>query len=141
LVVAHSPYPQVMITFADRSLLRWAVIGDVAVLAALTVVGFATHSTLDETWRLVVTTLGVLAAWALVAPWFGVFSTEVLTRPAAVWRVAWAWAIAAPVAGFLRAWVLGVTVSPTFILVTIAVNGSGLVAWRAVYASIQRRRG
>ena len=129
-----------MFDFADRSLLRWAIIGDAVLLIALTIVGFVSHSTLDETWRLIVTTLGVLTAWALVAPWFGVFSTTVLTRPAAVWRVAWAWAIAAPVAGFLRAWVLGVSVSATFILVMIAVNGAGLVIWRAAYAALQQRR-
>lgn len=129
-----------MITLADRSLLRWAIVGDAAVLIALTVAGFANHATLDATWRLFVTSLGALTAWALVAPWFGVLSTDVLTRPKAVWRVAWAWAIAAPVAGFLRAWVLGVNVSATFILVTIAVNGAALVIWRAVYAAMQQRR-
>jgi len=138
-LVSHSPYSSRMFDFADRSLLRWAIIGDAVVLVALTAFGFLTHATLDETWRLVVTTLGVLAAWALVAPWFGVFSTEVLTRPTAVWRVAWAWAIAAPVAGFLRAWVLDVTVSATFILVMIAVNGAVLVVWRAVFAALQQR--
>ena len=130
-----------MFDLADRSLLRWAIIGDAVLLIVLTIVGFVSHSTLDETWRLIVTTLGVLTAWALVAPWFGVFSTTVLTCPAAVWRVAWAWAIVAPVAGFLRAWVLGVSVSATFILVMIAVNGAGLVIWRAAYAALQQRRG
>lgn len=130
-----------MLEFANRPLLRWAVIGDAVVLVALTIVGFLTHSTLDETWRLVVTAFGVVAAWALVAPWFGAFSTKVLTRPTAVWRIAWAWAIAAPVAGFLRAWVLGVAVSATFILVMIAVNGAVLVVWRATYAAVQQRRG
>ena len=129
-----------MFDLADRSVLLWAIIGDVVVLIVVTAFGFLTHSTLDETWRLVVTTLGVLAAWALVAPWFGVFSTEVLTRPTAVWRVAWAWAIAAPVAGFLRAWVLGVGVSATFVLVMIAVNGAVLVIWRAVFAAARQRR-
>ena len=129
-----------MLEFANRPLLRWAAIGDAVALVALTIVGFLTHSTIDETWRLVVTTFGVVAAWALVAPWFGAFSTEVLTRPTAVWRIAWAWAIAAPVAGFLRAWVLGVAVSATFILVMIAVNGAVLVVWRATYAAIQQRR-
>ena len=128
-----------MLDLANRPLLRWAVIGDAVVLVVLTIVGFLTHSTLDETWRLVVTTFGVVSAWALVAPWFGAFSTEVLTRPTAVWRVAWAWAIAAPVAGFLRAWVLGVGVSATFVLVMIAVNGAVLVVWRAAYAAIQQR--
>jgi len=140
-VVSRSPYPSRMFDLADRSLLRWAIIGDAVVLIALTMVGFVSHSTLDETWRLIITTLGVLTAWALVGPWFGVFSTTALTRPSAVWRVAWAWAIAAPVAGFLRAWVLGVSVSATFILVMIAVNGAGLVIWRAAYAALQQRRG
>lgn len=129
-----------MFDLADRSLLRWAIIGDVVVLVVLTAFGFLTHSTLDETWRLVVTTVGVLVAWAVVAPWFGVFSTEVLTRPTAVWRVAWAWAIAAPVAGFLRAWVLGVGVSATFVLVMIAVNGVAMTIWRAAFAAAQQRR-
>jgi hypothetical protein len=130
-----------MIQFADRGLLRWAVAGDVVVLFVLTLIGFVTHSTLDEIGRLVVTTLGVLAAWAIVGPWFGVFSTTVLTRWIAVWQVALAWAVAAPVAGFLRGLLLDVNVSATFILVTIAVNGAALVVWRSGYAAFQARRG
>ena len=129
-----------MFDLADRSQLRWAIFGDAVVLVAITAAGFLTHSTLDETGRLVVTTLGVLFAWALVAPWFGVMSSDVLMRPAAVWRVAWAWAIAAPVAGFLRALMLGVGVSATFILVLIAVNGAVMVVWRAAFAAVQERR-
>ena len=78
------PYSSLMFDLADRSLLRWAIIGDVVVLIVVTAFGFLTHSTLDETWRLGVTTVGVLVAWAVVAPWFGVFSTGVLTRPASV---------------------------------------------------------
>lgn len=130
-----------MIQIADRGLLRWAVGGDVVVLAVLTAIGFATHSTLGDTGRLVVTTLGALAAWGIVGPWFGVFSTAVLTRWTAVWQVALAWAVAAPAAGFLRGLLLDVNVSATFILVTIAVNGAALVVWRSGYAAFQARRG
>lgn len=129
-----------MIEIADRRLLRWAIVGDVVALTVLTAIGFASHSTLDETWRLVVTTLGVLAAWAVVGPWFGVFATQVLTQWNAVWRVALAWAIAAPFAGFLRGLLLDISVSATFILVTIAVNGAALVVWRAAFAALQARR-
>ncbi len=126
--------------FADRALLRWIVPGDVVVLVVLTIIGFASHSTLDETLRLVVTTAGVLVAWAVVAPWFGAFSAPTITRWSSVWRVALAWAIAAPVAGFLRGLILDLVVSPTFILVTIAVNGAALVAWRLVFAAVHQRR-
>jgi hypothetical protein len=126
--------------FADRSLLRWILPGDVLVLVVLTVIGFATHSTLDETGRMVVTTVGVLVAWAVVAPWFGSFSAATITQWSAAWRVALAWAIAAPVAGFLRGLILDLTVSPTFVLVTIAVNGAALVAWRIGFAVVHQRR-
>ena len=126
--------------FANRSLLRWVVPGDVIVLVVMTIIGFASHSTLDETSRLIVTTAGALVAWAVVAPWFGAFSTETITRWTAVWRVALAWAIAAPVAGFLRGLILDLVVSPTFILVTIAVNGAALVVWRLGFAAAHRSR-
>ncbi len=49
-------------------------------------------------------------------------------------------AIAAPVAGFLRGLVLDLSVSPTFILVTIIVNGAAMVVWRAAYAAFEARR-
>jgi len=125
--------------FAEQKLLRWAIIGDVIALVAVTLVGFATHSTLDQTTRVVVTTLGVLVAWGIVGPWFGAFSTAVLTRPVSVWRVALAWAVAAPLAGFLRGWFLNLVVSPTFILVMIAVNGATLVIWRLISAAYLSR--
>ena len=124
-----------MIQFADRPLLTWAIIGDVVVLIGMTVFGFLTHSTLDETCRLFVTTLGVLIAWAVVSPWFDTFSEATLTRPASVWKVALAWTIAAPFAAFLRGLILGVGISATFVLVLIATNGPILVLWRAGLAA------
>lgn len=126
---------------ADRPLLRPAIIGDAVVLIALTVLGFVAHATLDETTRLIVTTLGVLIAWAVVAPWFGAFSVEVLTRPAQVWRIALAWIVAAPLATFLRGWILGIEVSTTFTLTVIAINGIAMVVWRAVLAFYLSRSG
>lgn len=120
---------------ADRSLLRWAIIGDAVILIAMTVFGFLTHSTLDETWRLFVTTLGVLVSWALVAPWFDAFSEATLTRPSAVWKIALAATIASPFAAFLRGLILGVGISATFVLVLIATNGFALVIWRAGLAA------
>jgi hypothetical protein len=138
--IGDSPTLPPMPQFADRSLLTWIVPGDVVVLVVLTIIGFASHSTLDETSRLVVTTAGVLVAWAVVAPWFGAFSTATITRWTAVWRVGLAWAVAAPVAGFLRGLILDLAISATFILVTIAVNGAALVVWRLGFAAVHHRR-
>ncbi|MEN8113267.1 MAG: DUF3054 domain-containing protein [Actinomycetota bacterium] len=123
-----------MIQLAESRHLRIAIIGDIVALIVLTIVGFASHDTLGETTRLIVTTLGALAGWALIAPWFGAFSTDVLTKPAHVWRIALAWIVTAPFALFLRGWILGIEVSTTFILTTIAINGLALILWRAVLA-------
>ena len=129
-----------MIQFADRPLLIWAIIGDLVVLVGMTVFGFLTHSTMDETWRLLATTLGVLIAWGLVAPWFDTLSERTLRRPSAVWKVALAWTIAAPFAAFLRGLVLGVGISATFVLVLIGTNGPVLVLWRVGLAAALAKR-
>jgi len=129
-----------MIELAERRLVRLAITGDVVVLVALTVVGFVTHGTLDEITRLIVTTLGALIGWFVVAPWFGVYGTEVLTKPGQVWRVALTWIVAAPLAVFLRGWILGIDISTTFILTVGAINGAALAVWRAGLAVALRRR-
>ncbi|MCP3998932.1 MAG: hypothetical protein GY722_28295, partial [bacterium] len=45
---------------------RNVIIGDVVVLVLLTVIGFATHLTLDAFGRMIVTMIGTVAAWAAV---------------------------------------------------------------------------
>jgi FlaA1/EpsC-like NDP-sugar epimerase len=115
---------------------RTALIGDVVVLAVLTVIGFASHATLNEVPRMVTTFVAFLVAWGLVAPWFGVYQEAILTEPRQVWRVALAWLAAAPLGALLRSVLLNRSiVDVTFVLVTIAINGLALVAWRALYAA------
>jgi hypothetical protein len=112
------------------ALQRKAVIGDVAVLVALTVVGFATHLTLDAFGRMLVTAATAVAAWAAVAPFLDVYEASVIENPRALWRVAWAWLLAAPLATFLRGAILARDVPPVFVIVVILTNGFGLVVWR-----------
>ncbi len=109
---------------------RTALTGDLLVLVLLTVAGFATHLTLDAFGRMIVTALAGLAAWAAVAPFLGVYNEATLTQPGSIWRVGWAWLLAAPLAIFLRAVVLDRDIPWQFVLVTILVNGFVLVAWR-----------
>jgi len=109
---------------------RKALIGDVVVLVLLTVVGFATHLTLDAFGRMFATGITALLAWAAVAPFLGVYSPTVITDPRSIWRVAWAWLLAAPLATFLRGVVLTRDIPTTFVIVVILVNGFALVAWR-----------
>jgi len=117
------------------------IAGDVGVLFLLTLAGFATHLTLDAFGRMTVTFLGALLAWAAAAPFLGVYNDDVIDVPRSVWRVAWAWMLAAPLATFLRGAALDRDIPWVFVLVTIGVNGFALVAWRIAYGWWSSRRG
>lgn len=119
---------------------RRAIIGDLVVLFLLTIVGFATHLTLDAFGRMAVTLVATLLAWAAVAPFMDVYSPSVINDPKAIWRIGWAWVIAAPLATFLRGAMLMRDIPPVFVLVTILVNGFGLVAWRVALGWTLARR-
>jgi FlaA1/EpsC-like NDP-sugar epimerase len=119
---------------------RGAAIGDVAVLVVLTVVGFAAHETLDAVGRLLLTILCALVAWAAVAPFLGVYDERTIETPGELWRVGWAWLLAAPLATFLRGMALRRDIPWTFVLVTVLVNGFGLVAWRIALGWARARR-
>ena len=119
-----------------RLSVRSALVGDAIVLAVLTVIGFASHATLDEVPRLITTYLAFFVAWMAVAPWFGLFQEPIAVATRQVWRVGWAWVVAAPLGALLRSILLGRgTVDVTFVLVTIIINGLALVAWRLVLAT------
>lgn len=116
------------------------IVGDVVVLVMLTVVGFATHLTLDAFGRMIITAVAALLAWVAVAPFVGVYTEEVISDPRSVWRVGWAWLLAAPLATFLRGAALDRDIPWVFVLVTIVTNGFALVAWRIGYGWWAARR-
>lgn len=119
---------------------RTAIIGDVAVLVTLTIIGFATHLTLDAFGRLIITVLGALVAWAAVAPFLGVYEERIIETPGSIWRVAWAWMLAAPLATFIRGMALNRDIPWVFVLVTMLTSGFALVAWRIAYGWMLSRR-
>lgn len=126
---------------AGRRLLRIAVVGDLAVLAALTVFGFAVHSELEALSRMLIALAAFGGAWLWVAPWFGVYRRPVLSRPSAVWRVAWAWTAAAPLGALARSVLLDrEIVVVLFTLIAGAIDGLGLVVWRTGLAWWGRHR-
>jgi hypothetical protein len=113
-------------------------VGDAVVIAILTIVGFATHETLGQTGRLLVTIGAFLAAWAFVAPWFRVFDERVVRNIRTAWVVPLAWIAAAPLGAVVRGLILGIDVSPIFVLVMTAVTGAGLVLWRVALTAFAR---
>lgn len=119
---------------------RKVLIGDVVVLVLLTVAGFAAHLTLDAFGRMTVTAVAGLLGWAAVAPFLKVYDEDVISDARALWRVAWAWLLAAPLATFLRGMALDRDIPWQFILVTIGINGFALVTWRIAFGWTRARR-
>ncbi|MCP3994511.1 MAG: DUF3054 domain-containing protein [bacterium] len=119
---------------------RNVIIGDVVVLVLLTVIGFATHLTLDAFGRMIVTMIGTVAAWAAVAPFLGVYTESVIDDPGSLWRVAWAGLLAAPLATFLRGMMLDRDIPWVFVVVTILTTSFALVAWRICFGWWSARR-
>lgn len=116
--------------------IQWAaILGDVLVIAAVTLAGFATHNTLGTAGaRIFATFFPLLVAWVLLGAHVGVFDPERLQTPRQLWRPFWAMILAAPLFGLLRALTLGVdAVSATFIMVLGGIAALSMFAWRVVF--------
>jgi len=116
--------------------------GDAVVLALITLAGFARHGELSTAGlRVFSTFIPLCVAWALVAPWLGVFKANYAADPRQLWRPLLAIFIAAPLAGWLRGFWLGAPVLPDFVLVLAAFSGLGILIWRSLWLLLTRRMG
>jgi hypothetical protein len=113
---------------------------DALVLFAVTAIGFASHHESLAGGRWLTTFLPLVAAWAVTSPWFGLFSPSIANRPGQFWRAAWAAAVAAPLAVFLRGIWLQTSVNPIFTAVMMATTALGLGVWRLIWAFLASRK-
>ena len=117
------------------------VVGDLLMIGAVTLFGFATHGSLETAGlRLLTTFLPLLAAWAAAAPALGAYDLNFAIQPRQLWRPFWAAILAAPLAGWLRGAWLNAPILPVFVLVLAGVSALGILAWRSVYLILYRRK-
>lgn len=107
-------------------------------LLVVTVVGFITHGETPGL-RLFTTFLPLCAAWALVAPWLGVFRPQVYRRAGMVWRAGLAMILAAPMAALLRALWLNTAIIPSFVIALGFSAAVVMTVWRLGWAWWCRR--
>jgi hypothetical protein len=117
------------------------ILGDAAVLALTTLIGFANHGDwAGAGWRYLATFIPLLAGW-LGAAWLaGGLDPAAALGGRQIGRAAAAMIFAVPAAAWLRGALLARPVEPVFVLVLIAVNVAAILAWRAVYAWSARRK-
>lgn len=115
-------------------------LGDVLVLAAVTLWGFATHDALESAGiRLLTTFIPLVVAWFLVAPHLKAFDDSRTTRWRELWRPFWAMVLGGPIAVFLRGAVLNQPIIPLFVVILGGISALAILAWRIVYLLIKKR--
>jgi len=116
------------------------VSGDILTIAILTLVGFASHGEAGLAFlpRMATTFFPVLAAWFLLAPWFGLYDEKLVADAKPLLRVPLAMVFAGPFAAVLRAALLGTAALPIFVLVLGSTFALGILIWRAAYAYFAR---
>ena len=113
-------------------------VGDLLAVLALSLIGFFFHN--DElNWRWLATFVPACAAWALIAPWIGVYQAEQTARPLQVWRPVLAGFLSAPLAAWLRGMWLNAAISPVFVLVLALTTAAGMGLWRLAWTLFTQR--
>ena len=109
--------------------------GDALSIAALTLIGFATHgeASLSFLPRMGALFVPLVISWFLLAPWFGLFQRETIFNSKHLWRPALAMLFAVPLATVLRGWLLNTPVLPIFAVILAGTSALGMMIWRGLY--------
>ncbi len=121
-----------------KSPLIFLILGDILTLAAITVIGFATHGETGLAFfpRMLTTFIPLAVAWFITAPWFGLFNTE---KPPRIWLPIFAMMLAAPLTTILRAALLNSAALPLFTLILGSTSALGMFIWRLAAIFIFRK--
>ncbi len=109
--------------------------GDVFSIAALTLIGFATHGETDLSFlpRMGALFVPMVLSWFLSAPWFGLFQRETTSNLTQLWRPALAMLFAVPLAAVLRGFILNAPIIPIFAAILAGTAALGMLIWRGLY--------
>ena len=122
---------------------RWFLyVGDVLILAILTLIGFATHGETAIAFlpRIGALFIPLIISWFLFAPWLGLFQPEIIANPKQLWRPALGMLFTAPLAATLRGFILNAPIIPIFVFVLSVTFALGMVTWRLLYYLFNSKR-
>ncbi len=121
--------------------ITWLYFWDITALALVTVLGFASHGTLDSAGLRVLTTfIPLVISWFLIAPHLGVYDYSNTIDVRQLWRPFWAMVLAAPFAAWLRGLWLQSAILPVFVLVLGGVSSFSMLIWRLIYFLLASRK-
>jgi len=118
----------------NRRLMGILAVGDLIVIALITLVGFASHGALGSAGLRMLTTFTPLAlGWLAAAPALGAYRMENVARMNQLWRPVWGMALGAPMAAWLRGVWLNAAIQPVFVGVLVGVSMTAILIWRIVF--------
>jgi hypothetical protein len=111
------------------------ITGDILALAIITIIGFASHGETDLSLlpRMLTTFIPLVVSWFLIAPWLGLFDTQIILEPKQLWRPPLAMLLAAPMTVILRATMLNTVALPLFTLILGGSAAIGVLLWRSAW--------
>lgn len=110
------------------------IVGDVVVLALVTMLGFITHGSLQTAgWRILTTFLPLLIAWICMAAPARMFELEQTRDWRNLWKPFWGMLFASSMAAVLRGFWLGTPVLPIFVIVLGGIGALAILIWRALF--------
>ena len=117
------------------------ILGDLLVIALVTIIGFATHgeTNLSAIPRMAAVFFPLTVSWFLLAPALGLFQPGTVSNPRQLWRPALGALFAVPLATILRGFLLNAPVIPIFATVLAATSAFGMVVWRTLYFLLARK--
>ena len=117
------------------------ILGDLLAIALVTIIGFVTHGETDLSFlpRMAALFFPLSMAWFVLAPALGLFRADETRSAQQLWRPALAMLFAAPLAAFLRGFLLNAPVIPIFAAVLASVSALGMVLWRSLYLLWSRK--
>lgn len=116
-------------------------VGDAVAILLVTLVGFITHGETDLSFlaRFLAAFVPLGLAWFLLAPWFGLFESEIVSSLKQLWRPVLAMVFAAPLAAVVRGLILNTAILPIFAIVLGATSALGMVIWRGLYLLLKHK--
>src|SRR5215216_3048803 len=111
------------------------ILGDILAILTVTIIGFASHGEGGVSFlpRMAATFFPLLIGWFLLAPFIGLFQTDITSNTSQLWRPVLAMIFAAPLAAVLRGLLLNAPIIPIFAVVLGATSALGMVVWRTIY--------
>jgi hypothetical protein len=117
------------------------ILGDILAILFTTLIGFATHGEADISFlpRMAAAFFPLVVAWFLIALFLELFRPERTSYINELWRPVLAMFFAGPFAAVLRGLILNAAIIPIFAVVLSATSAFGMLIWRTIYFSLNRR--